>query len=54
MGHKNFLKFDRNIFEENWRNIQGVMLENGSLGARWASNAQTKVTKWDKEFLEVE
>ena len=54
MGHKNFLKLDRNVFEENWRNFQGGMLENRALGSRWASIAEKKVTKSDKEFLEVE
>ena len=54
MGHKNFLKLDRNVFEENYRNFRGRMLENGALGSRWASIVENKVTKWDKEFLAVE
>ena len=54
MGHKNFWKLDRNVFEENSRYIQGGMLENGALGSRWSTIAEKKVTKWDEEFLEVE
>ena len=50
MGHKNFWKVDRNVFEENSRNIQGEMLENGALGSRWSTIAKNKLTKSDEEF----
>ncbi len=53
MGHKKFWKLDRNDLIDDQGIFQGWIHKNRELVSRRSNIAENKLTKWDKEVLEV-